>query len=77
MFISVKVVPNSKKPEVERIDENSFKVKVDAKAEGGKANRRLVEIIAEFFIVPKSSVAIVKGMKSRNKIIEIENSVKH
>jgi hypothetical protein len=69
----VKTVPNSKKHGVERIGEDDFKVKVDAKAEGGKANRRLVEIVAEFFQVPKSSVRIVKGFKSRSKIIEIKN----
>jgi hypothetical protein len=73
MIISVKVVPNSKKSEVEKIGENNFKVKVDAKAEDGKANRRLVEILAEHFKVAKSSVVILKGMKSRNKIIEIKN----
>jgi hypothetical protein len=71
--VNVKVVPNSKKSGVERIGENDFRIKVDAKAEGGKANRRLVEIIAEFFNVPKSSVRIVKGFKNRNKIIEIKN----
>lgn len=73
MIVNVKVVPNSKKSGVERIGENDFRIKVDAKAEGGKANRRLVEIIAEFFNVPKSSVRIVKGFKNRNKIIEIKN----
>ena len=72
MIVNMKVVPNSKKPGVEKMGENDFKVKVDAKAEGGKANRRLVEIIAEFFNVPKSSVRIVKGFKSRKKIIEIK-----
>lgn len=72
MIVNVKVAPNSKKSGVERIGENDFRVKVDAKAEGGRANRRLVEIVAEFFQVPKSSVRIVKGFKSRNKIVEIE-----
>ena len=72
MIVNVKAVPNSKKPGVERIGENDFKVNVDAKAEGGRANRKLVEIVAEFFHVPKSSVSIVRGMRSRKKIIEIK-----
>jgi len=33
LIINVKAVPNSKKPGVERIGENDFKVNVDAKAE--------------------------------------------
>ena len=73
MLLFVKVVPNSKKSEIEKIGENRFRVKVDEKAEDGKANRRLEEILAGYFKVPKSSVVIVKGLKSRNKIIEIKN----
>ncbi|HKZ45333.1 MAG TPA: DUF167 domain-containing protein [archaeon] len=71
MLISVKVIPNSRKPAIEKIGEGDFKVKVDEKAQHGKANRRLVEILAEHFKVPKSHVAILKGQKSRNKTIEI------
>jgi len=73
MIISVKVIPNSKKSEVKKIGENIFKIKVDAKAEDGKANRRLVEILAEYFKVPESSVFISKGVKSRNKTIEFKS----
>jgi len=72
MLISVKVIPNSKKAEIEKIREDNFKVKVDEKAAKGKANMRLMEILAEHFKVSKSSIVILKGQKSRNKIIEIK-----
>jgi uncharacterized protein (TIGR00251 family) len=71
MLIHVKVIPNSKKYQVEKISDDYFKVRVNAKAENGRANKRLVEIISEYFKVSKSSVVILKGLKSRNKIIEI------
>jgi len=72
MLIHAKVIPNSKKSEVEKISDDHFKIRVDAKAEDGRANKRLVEIISEYFKVSKSSVVISKGPKSRNKIIEIK-----
>jgi len=72
MIIYVKVVPKSKKPEVTKLDENKFKIKVDAVAEDGKANQRLIEIISGYFNVRKSSVSIIRGLKGRNKIIEIK-----
>jgi uncharacterized protein len=72
MRINVKTIPNSKKCEVEKISDNHFKVRVDAKAEDGRANKRLIEILSEYFKVSKSSVVISKGLKSRNKIIEIK-----
>jgi len=71
MIIQVKVSPNSKRVEVTKIDENNFKVRVDAKAEEGKANRRLIEILSDYFDVAESSVSILKGLKSRNKIVEV------
>lgn len=71
MKIAVKVVPNAKKAEVLEESENSFRVKVDAPAKEGKANERLIEILADHFEVSKSRVKIVKGEKSRQKIVEI------
>jgi len=71
MIINVKVSPNSKKAEVEKIDGDIFKVKVDARAEDGRANRRLIEILSDYFDVAESSVSILKGLKSRNKIVEV------
>lgn len=73
MLISVKVIPNSRKSGIEKTGEYDFKVKVDEKAEHGKANRKLMEILAEYFKVPESRVIILKGQKSRKKIIEIKN----
>lgn len=71
MKINIAVIPNAKDSEVTKIDENNYKVRVDAPALDGKANKRLIEILAEHFNVPKSSVKILKGLKSKNKIVEI------
>jgi len=73
MKINVIVTPNSKKVEVEKIGEENYKVRVDAPAVEGKANKRLVEILSEYFNVPKSSIKILKGFKNRNKIVSIDN----
>jgi uncharacterized protein YggU (UPF0235/DUF167 family) len=46
-------------------------VKVHEKAMGGRANKRLLEILSEHFSVPKSKIFIVSGAKSRDKILEV------
>lgn len=74
MDITVKIVPNSKNKEILKISENNYKIRVDAPALKNKANERLVEILAEYFKVPESSVSIIKGLKSKNKIVEIKGS---
>ncbi|MEA2033335.1 MAG: DUF167 domain-containing protein [Euryarchaeota archaeon] len=70
--VNVKVVPNSKKAKVEQTEGGILRVNIDAPAKEGKANKRLVEILAKYFSKPKSSIRIVKGRTSKNKVIEID-----
>ena len=72
MELKVAVTPNSKKLKVVKVSESEYRVRVDAPAVEGKANRRLIEIMSEYFKVPKASVNILKGLKSKNKIVEID-----
>jgi uncharacterized protein (TIGR00251 family) len=71
MIINVKATPNAKKPSVLDIGNGSYAVKVNAPALEGKANERLVELLADHFGVAKSHVRILKGAGSRNKTVEI------
>ncbi|HJH25177.1 MAG TPA: hypothetical protein C5S37_00035 [Methanophagales archaeon] len=70
--VNVKVVPNSKKAKVEQTEGGILMVNVDAPAKEGKANKRLVEILAKYSSKPKSSIRIVKGQTSKNKVVEID-----
>ena len=72
MLLRVKVKPSSKKEEVKKISESEYEVKVSAPPEGGKANEKLREILADFFGVPKGRVKILRGHTSRIKLVEIE-----
>lgn len=72
MRISVRVTPNAKKAQVEAVGENAYRVKVNAKAQDGKANVRLIEILAEHFNVPFAAISIISGATSREKAIDID-----
>jgi len=65
------VTPNSREARVVRVSEDYFEVRVDEKAVGGRANKRLLEVLAEHFKVPKSRISILRGTKSRNKIVQV------
>jgi hypothetical protein len=71
MRISVTVTPNAKAPSVVGLGGSSYKVKVNAPASEGKANARLVEILAEHFNTSKSRIRILQGLNSRSKVVEI------
>ncbi|MDD3726405.1 MAG: DUF167 domain-containing protein [Candidatus Ratteibacteria bacterium] len=70
MKISVKVVANARSPKVVK-ENDTIKVWIDAPAVEGKANRRLVKILSEYYNKPASSFIIKSGHKSRKKVIEI------
>ncbi len=71
MQISVKVHPRARQEKVEPADDGGFEAWVREPPEGGRANRALVELLADHFGVPKSEVRIVRGAGSRWKQIEI------
>ncbi len=70
MLIRVYVTPNAKEASVVRVSDDYFEVRLDERAVGGRANTRLLEILAEHFI-PKSRITILKGTKTRNKTIQV------
>ncbi len=71
MRLKIRVIPNAKRRRVEREGEK-IKVYVCSLPERGKANRELIEALSEHFKVKKSSVKIVSGAASREKVIEID-----
>jgi L-threonylcarbamoyladenylate synthase len=75
MKIRIKVYPNSKKEEIKQTGYNSFKVKIKAKPEKGKANQAVINLLADFFELKKGDISLVQGLKSKNKIIEIKEEI--
>jgi uncharacterized protein (TIGR00251 family) len=66
----VSVKPQAKKSKVQRISETEYAVSVNAPAREGKANEAVIELLADYFSVPISSIRIVRGEKARRKLIE-------
>lgn len=71
MKITIRVKPNARKNEVEKIAENQFVVSVTARPVEGRANERVIEVLAEYFRKPKRNFSIVRGKARRDKTIEI------
>ena len=64
------VKPNSSRNEILSYDDEKgvYRVNIKAKAEDNKAN---IEVIKFFSRVLKKRVRIIKGLKSREKIIKV------
>ncbi len=53
--------------------DGTLKVKLTAPPVDGAANEALIELLAEYFDTSKQKIKIVRGMTSKNKIVEIGN----
>ncbi len=70
MRLSIKVTPGAKKNTLTKVGDVT-KVHLTAPPVDGKANEALVRFLAEHFKVRLSQITICKGLKSRQKIVEI------
>ncbi len=71
IIINVRVLPRSSRKGIEVIDDG-IKVRLTAPPVGGAANEQLVEILSETLGIRKSSFRIVKGLSSKNKVVEVK-----
>ena len=73
MTIRVKVIPKSSRDEIAgMLDDGTWKIKVTAAPERGKANAAVCHLLARHFNVPKSRVEVVSGHTSHLKQVRIE-----
>ncbi len=71
MILKVKVTPSSSYEKLEKISEGVYSVHLKEKAEDGKANRKLINLLSKELGVDWRAIKI-KNPKNRNKIVEIK-----
>lgn len=72
MKLRIKVKPNSRKDEIIREADGSFKIKIRAQPVEGKANKYLVEFLGRILDIPKSKIVLLKGESSSFKTLKID-----
>jgi len=71
-LLTVRAHPGSRKAGIEKLGEGEYKVHVLAPPEKGEANREVVAALADYFGLPASRIRIVRGEKSRIKLVALE-----
>jgi uncharacterized protein (TIGR00251 family) len=72
MRLIVKVTPKAKLNKIVRADKQTYHIYTTAPPDKGKANQAIVKLLAKHLNLPKSSLTIIKGQTSRQKIIQIK-----
>lgn len=77
--VKVKISPNSSKNEIIKTDDG-VKIKLTAQPIDNKANKALVEFLSKELKIPKTSIEIMRGSVSKDKVmafyVEDEEKIK-
>lgn len=68
--ITITVKPGSSQEKITQISQDELVVYLRAKPHDGEANISLIKLLAKYYNIPKTSIRISSGAKSRHKIIE-------
>ena len=71
IILTCKVKPNAKKTAIVARTDDYLRIALHAPPVDGAANLALVNFLAELFQLPKREVVILRGQKSRMKIVAL------
>ena len=71
-ILTVKAQPRSKSPGVEELGAASFRVRVRAAPDKGRANAEIAERLAAHLGVPPSRLTLFRGAASPHKLFRLE-----
>ncbi len=70
MKITVRVIPRAKINRIEVQSDGVVRVHTTTAPTDGKATADVIKMLAEYYNVPKTSIKLVRGATSRDKIFE-------
>ena len=70
--LTLRVQPGASRDELAVRPDGTLKVRIAAQPSGGAANRELIKFLSKLFSVPKSSITLKSGERSRLKSLFIE-----
>ena len=71
VILTIRVVPRASKPGIAGRRDGALLVRLNAPPVEGAANSELIEVIADVLDVPRRSVTIVSGERSRLKRVSV------
>jgi uncharacterized protein (TIGR00251 family) len=70
--VAITVSPGASRTELVGRHGDGWRARVAAPPERGRANRALVELVADVAGVPRDRVAVVAGASGRRKVVEVD-----
>lgn len=70
-IFQVKVKPNARISELKETADGGWEARLKSPPVDGRANRELIELVAETFQCPRGAVTIKSGRSGRMKLVQI------
>ncbi len=70
--MKITVIPEAKKNKITQLGDDRYEVRLKVKPERNQANHALIELLAEYFHLPATSIHIISGHHSPHKRVEID-----
>ncbi len=72
MYLQIKVLPRSNKTEfVERMEDETLKIRLKALPEKGRANQELIQFLSKELKIQKNEIKIISGVTDQRKLVKI------
>ena len=75
MIVNIRVIPGASRDLV-KLESGILKIYVTKPAQDGRANARVIELLAKHFGIKKYEISIIKGEIARNKAVQIPDVAK-
>ena len=67
---NVRVIPKARQNDVSLDADGTIRIHTTAAPTDGAANAAVIKMLSKYFDVPKSSIQIIRGDASRDKVIQ-------
>ena len=71
MIVNVKVKPGSSQEKIEVGADGILTIWTHSRAHDGEANKAIIEALADYYQLPKTSIKLIRGATSKVKTFEI------
>lgn len=68
---NLRVIPRARRNQIIVADDGTLRVYTTAAPTDGAANDAVIKMLARHFDVPKSSIKIIRGAQSRDKVVQL------
>lgn len=72
-IIKVRVNAGAKTEKIEEVAPRLFRVRVQTPPEKGRANKRVIALVAEYLDIPASRISLISGATYKEKLLVIKS----